>query len=163
MTLCAVVTIGSPVTAEGGIVPRVESYPQVYDLSETKQANLYISTSFRTRHTRFFNELSDSIGSLRGAIADTERVSAIFSLWINDSGKMDSVRVACSDSSKSRIVKVVHDRLQTWHFATSPSGKYRILQDFVSGPTHVEGFLRKNRKKVFYGSLIVLGILFFMW
>ena len=160
--MCTIAIVAPVMAAASGKAPRPASSPQVYDLGETKKVNLSISTSFRTRNTRFFNELSDSMRSLRSGIADTQRAGATLSLWVGESGKIDSSRVECSDSSCYRIERALHDRLQTWRFTSSPPGKLLIVQDFSTGPTKSEGFFKRHRTKVLVGSALLVGLLIFL-
>jgi hypothetical protein len=152
-----------PTTAKGGFFGR-ESYPKVFDLNDAKQTNLYASTAFRTRHTPFFNELSDSLRSLRAIFSvDSLKITAVYSLWVNEKGAMDSVRVECPDTAKASVVGTLHDRLLKWHFAATLSGSCLVMDAVTTEQSKTESFLHQHRKKVLYGALIAVVALLIFW
>jgi hypothetical protein len=158
LTIATTVAIAAELT--GTVYAHKTLYPQVYDLRDLNGLNLYTMPPFRLRNARFLNELSDSTRSLTNSMRDSAGFSMIFLLKVNQSGAMDSACVECSDSSCSRLQRVIHDRLMGWHFAYSPQTELSIVQDVHIKKSGGGGKNLINRKfNLATIGLILVGIL----
>lgn len=136
-----------------------ETYPQVFDCSDSTMQNLYRSTAFRMRHSRFFVELADSMRRLQRGLADTGgKKYAVLSFRIDKTGKVDSLDVKCSDSSSCSMKDRLQARILSWRFVFSPSQRLLVIQDISIAQVYSRSFFERHRIPVIIG-LIGLGVL----
>lgn len=160
--LIAMIAVCTPykksATAPSGLFHE-ETYPQVYDCGDSTMQNLYRSTAFRMRHSRFFIELADSIRVLQRGLSDTGgKKYAILSFCIDKTGKVDSLDVRCGDSSSCSMKERLQARILSWRFVFSPSQRLLVIQDISIAQVYSRSFFDRHRIPVIIG-LIGLGIL----
>ena len=136
-----------------------ETYPQVFDCSDSTMQNVYRSSQYRMRHSRFFVELADSMRRLQRGLADTGgKKYAVLSFRIDKTGKVDSVDVKCSDSLSCSMKDRLQARILSWRFVFSPSQRLLVIQDISIAQVYSRRFFERHRIPVIIG-LIGLGVL----
>lgn len=160
-TLMAVTAVCAPysgTTAPSGLFHK-ETFPQVYDCGDSTMQNVYRSTAFKMRQSRFFVEFADSIRQLKRGLSDTGgKKYAVLSFRIDKTGKVDSVDVRCSDSSSCSMKDRLKARMLSWRFVFSPSRQLLIIQDISIAQLYSQSFFKRHRIPVIIG-LVGLGVL----
>ena len=138
------------------------AYPQIYECPGDSTANLYASTSFKTRHTRFINELADSIRAFQKQMPDSLRMRCpVIALYIEPSGKVDSAVVSCGGIVADSMRNAMQTTLLSWHFLHSSERRILVLQDIDEHKRYTGNFYKSHRKMVWVGGAIILGALLF--
>ena len=162
LAFCTAIS-AAPSSWEPRVVQHREAYPQVYDCQGDTQTNLYASTAFKTRHSRFFTELADSMRMLENSLSDTlgKKYMVIF-LRVGSSGKVDSAAVAGCDSIQDSALSALQARLCSWHFANAAQQRLIVLQDLNVQQKYTKSFYQRNRTKVWIGAIILAALIFFL-
>jgi hypothetical protein len=159
MTLCASSRSSAPA---GGFLHK-EVYPTIIDCSDSisvnGSVNVYTSTAFRMRHSRFLNEFEDSLRSMKRGLPDSGgEKRAILTFCIDKTGKVHDVSVECADSSDTVFKEALKARTLSWQFVFPPSFSIKVIQDIRSTGRTPSGFFGKHRIAVIIG-LIAVGVL----
>jgi hypothetical protein len=136
-----------------------EIYPKVIDCSDSQNVNMYGSAVFRMRHSRFLNEIADSLRRVTRDLSDSgaeKRVLLAFGL--DRTGKVADVTVDCADSAGGAFKDALHARVLSWKFNYSPALPLRVIEDLRITKRRQQGFFRRHRTAGIIG-LIVLGVL----
>jgi hypothetical protein len=162
IAFCAVI-FGSPSILSSRTPQHREAYPQVYDYDGDSTLNLFTSTAFKTRHSRFFVELEDSTRKIELSLSDTlGKKSMIVTLRIDSSGRVDSVAIAGCDTTKDVGCKALYTKLHTWSFANALNQRLLVVQELNVPQKYTKSFYQRNKKKVWFGGIILGALLFFL-
>jgi ribosomal protein L44E len=136
----------------------------IIDCSDSANVNVYGSSAFRTRHSRFLNELADSLRRMKRDLSDSggekRAARAILSFRIDKTGKVNDVVVNCADSSDAALKDALQARALSWRFVYYPSLPLKVIQDIRITGRNPQGFFGRHRIAVIIG-LIALGVLLF--
>jgi hypothetical protein len=157
------VIYGSPSILSSRAPQHREAYPQVYDYDGDSTLNLYTSTAFKTRHPLFFLELEDSTRSIEQSLSDTlGKKHTIITLRMDSSGRVDSVFITGCDTTKDAGCKVLQAKLHQWRFSHAASQRLLVVQELNMSKKYTKSFYQRNKKKVWFGGIILGALLFFL-